>query len=470
MECIIDNNGCFIPNNKLTRKIRNIYSISVRLYNGFFKKVPCTFLINKKCQLPRYAAFQLKESKLINKIVNKINFIYPKINLNFCATLTQNQNTVMKYLIKNIYTNKNKKNGSALCVLQMDPGYGKTYVAISIINYLKIKSMIIVPNIYLLNQWKSTLEFVFPDTKIGLYYGTEKSDGDIIIAVINSAIKYPDYENIGLTVLDEAHMYCSKTFSKIFRVCQTCCVMGLSATPKDRTDKLDKMLPWYLGDIIHADKIEGWEPGNVSFSSNVIKVEYNCSLQNAITEINEKNGMVSVPKMINKFILDKSRNKLIVKYAIELYKQKKNVFIFSDRRSHLHDLYNMLIINNKNVVIEEKKASELMGGSTEQDIENAINKSKIILTTYAYSSTGVSINKMNALILATPRKNNMKQILGRIFRLKGDQNEKRIIIDIVDNKTCLKNQYYTRKKIYVNNLQSSCIKIIKHTYKEFSNQ
>ncbi len=76
------------------------------------------------------------------------------------------------------------------------------------------------------------------------------------------------------------------------------------------------------------------------------------------------------------------------------------------------------------------------------------------MTTYQYSGTGVSINKMNAIILATPRKSNMKQIMGRIFRLKSDASITRDIIDIVDNRICLKSQYYTRKKTYINDLHA----------------
>jgi superfamily II DNA or RNA helicase len=96
-----------------------------------------------------------------------------------------------------------------------------------------------------------------------------------------------------------------------------------------------------------------------------------------------------------------------------------------------------------------------MGGSTENDIQQAKNTGRIIMTTYSYSGTGVSINKMDALILATPRKSNMTQILGRIFRLKGNVDITRNIIDIVDTKICLKSQFYTRKKTYENVLNAN---------------
>ena len=89
-----------------------------------------------------------------------------------------------------------------------------------------------------------------------------------------------------------------------------------------------------------------------------------------------------------------------------------------------------------------------MGGSSSQTIEDAKTYGRLILTTYQYSSTGVSIVKMNSLVLATPRRNGLEQIIGRIYRLSGDQNIERVIVDIVDNRTCLKSQFYDRKKIY----------------------
>ena len=53
------------------------------------------------------------------------------------------------------------------------------------------------------------------------------------------------------------------------------------------------------------------------------------------------------------------------------------------------------------------------------------------------------------MVLATPRRNKATQIIGRIFRLNDEnRDEERIIVDIVDNKSVLKNQLYTRMKSY----------------------
>ena len=145
-----------------------------------------------------------------------------------------------------------------------------------------------------------------------------------------------------------------------------------------------------------------------------------------------------------------------------LFELKLNIFVFSERRTHLEYLYNQF-----NYLLEEKYTEDnynsnlsipeleinnnlvLYGGSSDDDIETAKNKSNIIFTTYSYSSTGVSIDKMNAVILTTPRKSKAKQIIGRIFRLnKENSHIKRIIIDIIDNKNILKNQLYSRMEAY----------------------
>jgi predicted helicase len=176
--------------------------------------------------------------------------------------------------------------------------------------------------------------------------------------------------------------------------------------------------------------------------------------------------MVCVPKIIEDLINDEYRNKLIIGQLLELFHLKLNIFVFSERRSHLehlHELFNNMILNNyneeyynevqqNNISMPELNINNnivLYGSSPEDDVNTAKQNSNIIFTTFAYSSTGVSINRMTGLILASPRRSKSVQIIGRIFRLDDEKNHiHRHIIDIVDNKSVLKNQLYERKKAY----------------------
>lgn len=441
------------------RKIKSAFTV-VSIGHNNTKKTISSFKIiglkedTPKILIPRFGGFMLQKTGMLNNIKNKlqlgesVEFKEPQM------TLTSNQTVILNHLENNVYTPDNITNGKSSTILQMDPGYGKTYLSLGIINLIKKKTFIIVPNTYLLRQWVEVLTTAFPNNTIGCYYGAKKTDGDIIVSIINSALKYTDYVKCGLIIYDEVHMYCSKKFASIFSTAQSACCLGITATPNDRIDKFDPVAQWALGKVIYAEKIPNWNAANVNFTSEVTRVLYDGHKD--YTKILESAaGIVSVPLMVNQLQEDPYRNKLIIAYAIKLYNMGRNVFVFSDRREHLHGLAKILQEHKiKFEAPELRGITELMGGSTDQDIENAKNTGRIIMTTYQYSGTGVSINKMNSIILATPRKSNMKQILGRIYRLTSDATIVRQIIDLVDNKICLKSQFYTRKKTYMNKIQA----------------
>ena len=99
-----------------------------------------------------------------------------------------------------------------------------------------------------------------------------------------------------------------------------------------------------------------------------------------------------------------------------------------------------------------EKIKRLVGGSNCEEIDNAKINSNVILSTYAFLGTGISIPKLNCLIFLTSRRSELKlkQFCGRIFRLNTPNIKiKRIIIDIVDQRSVFKNQYYARRKYYI---------------------
>jgi len=143
--------------------------------------------------------------------------------------------------------------------------------------------------------------------------------------------------------------------------------------------------------------------------------------------------------MIEQLVEDDCRNQLIISRINDLADKGLNVFVFSDRRAHVEHLADMLC---KDMVI-------VYGGSNEDVIQLAKHDAQIVLTTYGYSSTGVSIDRMTGLVLATPMRSKAVQIAGRIFRQNPEyQDCKRHIVDIVDNCTVLKSQLSGRLLAY----------------------
>ncbi len=74
--------------------------------------------------------------------------------------------------------------------------------------------------------------------------------------------------------------------------------------------------------------------------------------------------------------------------------------------------------------------------------------SPIVLTTYGYSRRGISLGGMTAIVMATPRRNGMRQILGRITRRGSDQTIVRQVVDIKDMETPLRSQSSDRRRVY----------------------
>ena len=486
-----------------------------------------TFYIEKKnytlkgntLLLPRFASEDLLNCKIINNITNSIS---DGNNVDFLYTgePTYNQQIVIDHIFNSIYTESNKLKGLCGLTLNMLAGGGKTFCAMNIINKLNLKTLIIVPNTYLLNQWVELLSKFFPNNKIGQYYGKKKEDGDIVVAIINSLVndeyifdeviisdiicdnikckniaKYnfedepkPFYctkhkcknmikiknkkviknyieffKEFGFIILDESHIYCTDSFKIVYNRFQSTYMLGLSATPNERNNKCDIISHLNIGKVLKADEIEGYKKDNTKFNASVTLIKYNGPDEYVNTHINETTKMICVPKIIEDIVNDPYRNQLIIDQLLELFNLKLNIFVFSERRSHLEHLYRLFNENIKknkdidsdiesNLSIPELNINNnivLYGNSSDDDIDTAKNNSNIIFTTYAYSSTGISINRMTALILTTPRRSKGTQIIGRIFRLNDINNdEERIIIDIIDNKSVLKNQVYERMKAH----------------------
>jgi superfamily II DNA or RNA helicase len=366
---------------------------------------------------------------------------------------------------------------------------------------LKKKTLIVVPNTYLLTQWVDLLKEFFPNNKIGQYYGKQKEDGDIVVAIINSLINdnftftstklieieeikgkkkikkikikkekeiitksYKEYfKEFGFVILDESHIYCTDSFKVAYNRFQSTYMLGLSATPNERNNNCDIISHLNIGKVLIASEIEKYKNDDTKFTAEVSVIKYNGPDKYTNVHINETTKMICVPKIIEELVNDEYRNKLIIDQIYELFDLKLNIFVFSERRSHLeylHEQFNYLLDDkdiDKNVVknnisipeLDINKNIVLYGNSSDEDINVAKTNSNVIFTTFAYSSTGVSINRMTALVLTTPRRSKSIQIIGRIFRLnKENTHIKRVIVDIVDNKTVLKNQLYERMKAY----------------------
>jgi hypothetical protein len=150
--------------------------------------------------------------------------------------------------------------------------------------------------------------------------------------------------------------------------------------------------------------------------------------------------------MIKQYLADPDRQELILAEVRRLLASAHTgIFVFCLERDSLVVLRDMLAAENPFV---PELSSVLVGGA--KNASQAM-QARLILTTYGYSSTGISIQRMTAMILATPMRNGTEQVVKRIMRRGGDLAIRREVVDIIDSRTALSGQFYARRRVYERN-------------------
>jgi superfamily II DNA or RNA helicase len=453
----------------LYRKLINYFSISVPQMGGYIKKVVNHRTLVKTSQLllPRFGMLDYMDKNLKNyTTVNHIRSgSRPSIPFNWEGSFTNNQPIIADHIMNNQFNEENSNTARAGVILNLEAGQGKSYLATGLMEKIQRKTLIVCHTISILNQWVKLLKVAYPNNVIGRYFGKVKEKGDICVAIINSLLMDKLYDEtgeitastffqpFGYVIFDEIHLYSSNSRKQIYNRCQRKYMLGLSATPDENKDGLDAVNTWHCGGILKADELEGYTMEDIPFIGEVSVVKFHGHPDYIKILMNEKMDIINHSGMVNQICEDPYRLHMIVKLVFELRSSGKNIFVFADRRAYLKkiQLYmNIFGIASHNLLkdSDQKNVMSLMGGSSAEDMDNAKDNANVILTTYAFMGTGVSIPRMDSIVLATPRKSKSRQYINRIFRLGGDYTSMRKIVDVVDWSTHMKTQWYHRKKYY----------------------
>ena len=369
--------------------------------------------------------------KFVGKPTKNEENIGLPINITFKSKLRENQLEIIDKVLSYI----NTKDGG---LLSLPCGFGKTVIALYISTILKVKTIVIVHKEFLLNQWKERCE-EFTNAKVGIIQRNivDIENKDIVFAMLQSIAK-DKYESLifkdfGFVIFDEAHHAPSEYFSKALPIIASKKTLALSATPK-RDDRLEKILNWYFGELIH--KIENKE------NNKVLVNIYNYDLVNhpKFKEYFLKSGDVNRPETINNIISIGRRNKFIIDLLEEIITNKeRKILILSDRIEHLNLLKDRL--DNRNITT----ADYYIGGMKQKDLKNA-ELAQVIFASYTMASEALDIPDLNTLFMVTSR-SKVEQSIGRIIR-KININIRPMVFDFTDQLPVFKNQGYQRKKLY----------------------
>ena len=381
--------------------------------------------------------------------------------------------------------------------LQMDTGLGKTRVGLAVIARRREPALIVVPTDAIAHQWVDEGLELYPDMQIGVYHNPPKGSRrrppgpqthDIVLIIVNTfRDKTPEFmEGFGTVILDEAHEYHSIHNCRALWLSQTRAVLGLSATPEERPDGLDRYVPLHLGAVVLPEVIPGFDARAVNFRGEVRVLEYAGHPDHCETAITPA-GTMSAILTIGAVVRDRARLRLVAAEVERLYwlhetadpaellrlglgprpaaaatqahpageVRRHGVFVFAEHREYLPALRAALLerLRPDDIVAPEldgPRVSILRGGVARSAVGDARRaRAHIVLTTYGFSRRGISLPDMTCIIEATPRRNGLRQILGRILRRGSDESIVRQVVDIVDTRTGLRGQAADRRKVYL---------------------
>ena len=128
------------------------------------------------------------------------------IDVEFAGDLRPYQNAIVDKYIKHVGAC-----GGGL--LDVDPGKGKTVMALNIISKLQKSALVIVHKSFLLNQWIERIQQFLPGARVGRIQGQiiDTENKDIVIGMLQSLSmkEYPKdtFQQFGLAIYDECFPY-----------------------------------------------------------------------------------------------------------------------------------------------------------------------------------------------------------------------------------------------------------------------
>jgi superfamily II DNA or RNA helicase len=403
-------------------KIRDELTVKPFTTHGQEPSYPIYLESGRKFYLPRY--YGMEELGKVDATLSPGQ----TIDLPFTGSLFPYQDAIIRTYLSHV-----GDSGGGL--LDVEPGKGKTVMALNIISKLKRKTLVVVHKSFLMNQWEERIHTFLPSAKVGKIQGDcmDIEGKDIVLGMLQSLSSkvYPEdmWDSFGLCVFDECHHLSAEVFSKVMTKIVTPYTLGLSGT-MTRKDGLTKVFKYFIGPVVHKEKSD--------LTTEVhVKTLF---LQNEEIFEGVKTDFKGSPLyscLVTK--LDHSgRNALLLEVLKEELKQQpdQQVMILAHTKSLLAHLFEA-------VQKFETSVGYYLGGMKEAALKEAETK-KIILGTYAMASEGLDIKTLTTLFMVTP-KSDICQSVGRILRSK---EHKPLVVDFVDEQEMFMSQYKKRLQYY----------------------
>ena len=382
--------------------------------------------------LPRGLLYPLQD-KFKQVSVEDRRKVQRSIRVEFKGELTFEQELALSDMIS-------KENG----LLHAETGFGKTVLGAALISERKTKTIILVHNRQLLDQWLDRLNhfLTFEEEEatrytasgrekvigyVGQYGGTKKWLSELVdVVMIQSLFKLENSQSLldkyEMMIVDECHHVSALMFEKVVAQFRGKYLYGLTATP-ERKNGHEPIVFQRIGEILHtAGKRE------TSFARQ---------LQLRFTSFGhleiEKTKASNFIQLSDWIATDSARNQMILKDILDQVAEGRNILVLVNRIQQIDVFEKLLkekevddfyIISGKTKVRERTSLLETL---------EQLDKGFVLLSTGKYIGEGFDLPQLDTLILAAPFswKNNLIQYAGRIHRNYKDKSLVRIF-DYVD--------------------------------------
>ena len=340
---------------------------------------------------------------------------FPSMNIKFTGSLRDEQIIVKKEALKIL-----SKTGSI--ILSLFTGFGKTIMAINLACEIRLKTLIIVNKIVLINQWEESILKFCPTAKIQKLSTKSELDEDCDFYIMNATNipkkKKTFFKKIALCIVDELHLIMAESLSKSLQCVFPRYLIGLSATPY-RLDGLEPLIELYFG----SNRIVR----TLRRKHIVYKVDTGFKPKMVSTE----NGKLNWGAILQQQSDNITRNQLIVSICKKF--KDRNILILTKRISQGQYLYDRLVEEGENV-------ASLLKNQQEFD-----HDCRILVASIMKAGTGFDFKKLDCLILASDLENYFSQSLGRVLRRPDVEP---IIFDLIDDNCILEKHFQSRLEVY----------------------
>jgi hypothetical protein len=335
--------------------------------------------------------------------------------------------------------------GGAL--LQAQPAFGKTVVALEVARRLGRRTLILVHQDFFVRQWTKRIRRFLPDARIGIIrqdkceYELTKDgeEPDFVIALLQSLTRddgdrYPAemYQNtFGLVISDETHRLGAATWGGLMPKFSSAYRLGLTATPR-RRDGAENVFFYHISQVTYEATTESVRPR--------LRRLYTDTMLRAISrgEYKVKVDNLNSAQIINQLCADATRTRSLVDDIVEAVRNERKIIVVSSRLDHLRDMMDQTgrILRSLDLPFvpvldaytgqwftgevwstttkSHRKGDPKLADRTEEDLDRA-ESANAIFATQQMVLEGLDIPALDVIMFTTPI-SDVQQGTGRVQR------------------------------------------------------